>query len=488
MCAEPRHVGRILPLLAVLLALLVLPGPAEGVMDARTEQALLRIDAVLGLKNLSRDLWPSWDISRTPVVLHCDDGNTYLINHPDPPDGCERLSEVPSMNTDVYRMPPPEHELHGTLSIGGTPTAAVNINDVTRETIPAVFAAAFLAHAAERCPDALETPVLIPPYPVGADKLVLADIEDELLERAVASPKESLFQRACDFAAVRWNRRLRMGGQYGEYERQLEFENGIAAYLAEKCRTDGSEYLDARARAVLDDCLGDPGALERCLGGAGSVEWYRSDRFRWTGALVCCLMDRLVPDWKTQAAAECVDPFELMWRRVRGATPRALHVLARFNYDERVAGRSSDLEDMRTDAELLFDDIMQGSEKLFVICTEQLASAEVRYDPTQVARVDANRRVQQRLFKLECATGTHVHIVGEPVAIVTGDDDFDLRRLVMRAPDEYEIVLDGERFEPVEGVFQFGHSLSVVAEGLEIQAAVGTVMVGHSGLSFILHR
>jgi hypothetical protein len=488
MHTAPRHSRRILPVLTALTGLLATVVPAGGTIDPQCEEALLRLDAVLQLTDLSRDLWPSWDISDTPVLLHAADSVSYLVNHPDPPDGCESVPDARGMRLDVRTIDAVGDSVEGVASIAGHQVAVFELDELGVEAVPIVFGRAFRVHASERCPDAMDPVVLVPGYPVDPENLVLADIESELLQKAVAAPDESLRQRVCDFASVRYHRRLRFARRYGEYERQLEFETGIPAYLAERCRLDGPSYLDEGERDILGDCTGEPGGLERCLRRAGCLEWYRVDRFRWSGALVSCLMDRLDPGWEAQAASECVDPFELMWREVRGSTPRAPLVLARFDYEERIARKSVEFEDSRGEAERLFETIVQGPAPSFAISIEQLASAEVRYDPTQVARVDANRRVQRRLFKLECANGTHVHIIGRPVAIVTGDDEFDLRRLVVQAPESYRIELDGELFEATEGVHQFQTSLSVVADGFEIEASVGTVMVGASGISFMLHR
>lgn len=488
MHTAPRHSLRVLPLLTALTVLLAAAGPAGGTIDPQCEEALLRLDAILRLTELSRELWPSWDISQTTVLLHAADSISYLVNHPDPPDGCERVTGTPDVRFDVRTIAAAGDSGDGLASIGGRHVAVFEVDELGVEAVPIVFGRAFRVHAAERCPKAMKPVVLIPSYPVDAENLVLADIESELLQAAMAAPDESLRQRVCDFAAVRYHRRLKFARRYGEYERQLEFELGLPAYMAERCRLDGSSYLDGSARSILGDCLGEPGALGRCLSRAGCLEWYRVDRFRWTGALVSCLMDRLDPGWEAQAASECVDPFELLWREVRGSTPRAPLVLARFDCEELMARKAVEFEDQRSEAERLFESIVQGPGRSFAIVTEQLASAEVRYDPTQVARVDVNRRVQRKLFKLECANGTHIHVIGRPLAIVTGDDEFDLRRLIVQAPDDYRITVDGQPFEATEGVHHFQTSLSVVAEGLEIEASVGTVMVGANGISFMLHR
>jgi len=78
--------------------------------------------------------------------------------------------------------------------------------------------------------------------------------------------------------------------------------------------------------------------------------------------------------------------------------------------------------------------------------------------------------------------------MGIPVAAVLGDDRFDLRTVILKAPEELTIVLDGEELDITEGVYEFARSLSLTAEGISLEATAGAVMVGASGYSIILHR
>ena len=68
MSAEPSRPGA---LLAILTALAVCASTwTAAAMDAPTQEALLKLEAVLEMAEFSEDLWPSWDISRTPFALH----------------------------------------------------------------------------------------------------------------------------------------------------------------------------------------------------------------------------------------------------------------------------------------------------------------------------------------------------------------------------------------------------------------------------------
>ena len=108
--------------------------------------------------------------------------------------------------------------------------------------------------------------------------------------------------------------------------------------------------------------------------------------------------------------------------------------------------------------------------------------------PSRIEKVDAHRQVHTGRVKLEYSGGTHFYVIGVPIAVVLGNDEFDLRKVMLPMPEEYAIMLDGEELEIKEGVYEFTRSLSVTAEGISIEAMSGTVMVGMRGISFILHR
>jgi hypothetical protein len=279
-----------------------------------------------------------------------------------------------------------------------------------------------------------------------------------------------------------------MGGRYGEYERRIEFTDGVPAYLAERCRRDAAEHVGRRFGDRLDGSLGRPGALERCFPESPDLNWYRAERFRWSGAVICNVLDRFRPGWKESATLDCLDPFGVLLNEVKRDLPRAKAVLARFGYEELVASMTTTIEQSKSDAERLFESISRSNGPTLSFATHLLASGEVRFDPTRVEKVDAHREVHTGIFKIEYSGGTHFHSLGVPTAVVLGENEFDIRTLLVSAPEEYTVVLDGEEVELTEGVHEFRRSMSLTAEGLSVEASSGTVMAGQRGLSFILHR
>ncbi|MEA3409519.1 MAG: hypothetical protein U9Q95_04150 [Candidatus Eisenbacteria bacterium] len=487
MRAESLRTGLQLALLTVLL-LSASPGTLVGAMDSRTEEALLGIEAVLDMAEFSKDLWPAWDISETPFVVRCPDSTCYLINHPRPPVHFERVREESSLRVAVYRADTGDIPSGDDCFIEGISTAAVDLWGLTAELVPRAFEASFRAHGAELCQGSMQPIELLSGYPMDAWNLVLSDIECQLLHRAALAPADSLGVCVREFTSVRRHRRLRMGGRYAEFERRIEFTEGIPAYLAERCRGEAESYLGGRFARRLKDALGEAGALERSFPESPDLDWYRGERFRWTGAVLCGVMDRFDPDWKRTVSADCVDPFELMCVEVRGKTPSAKTVLARFGYEQLVASMTTTIERSKSDAERLFESIARSESPTFSIGTHLLSTGEISFDPSRIEKVDAHREVHTGILKIEYSGGTYLHVLGVPAAVVLGDDEFDLRKVMLVMPEEYTVMLDGEELETKEGVYEFTRSLSVVAEGISLEALAGMVMVGARGISFILHR
>jgi hypothetical protein len=492
-CGREATMNRILPhciraLVSPFAVLIFLAAvvPCSS-LESEKEDALLGIEASLRMESLSKALWPSWDISKTPVALLSPDGQCFLINHPRPPAGFERVRDT-SVRMSVHRSSRSPEGDRRVCRVGGVPTALVNLDELGAETLPVVFEAAFDAYEEKDCLDRTKAVVLVAGYPAEASSLVLADIECGLLLAALNAPDDSVRQRAEEFAAIRRNRRMRMGGRYTEYERRIEFTEGIAAYLAEKCREEGASYLEGRIGERLEGSLGEPGELLRSAPASPDLGWYRHDRFRWTGALTCLLLDRLYPEWKDVVWSECIDPYEVLWRRLQDGVPLARQILARVGYDELVASRSSAIEGMKSDAERHYEQIAGQSGKVLTISTHLLASGEVSFESASIEKVDAHREVHNRILKIEYSWGTRFECIGSPVAVVLGEDEFDFRRLILRLPEEYSIVLDGEPLVPEAGVYQFMESLVFKSPGISIEAHAGTVMVGENGVSLILHR
>ena len=457
---------------------------------AADEESVIRLDRIRRLDDLSRALWPDWKISDAPVVLYDGAGQCYLLNHPDPPGAFERArTGRPYRRTyHIAETTPGDLEPESGM-LAGVPTAFVSWQRFVDEAVPAVFEEAFRVHLSETCPDMASHAELLEGYPMRGENLALSDIECELLARALTAPDDSVAQRAYEFVAVRSFRMAVLGSPVVEaYERYLEFACGVPAYVAERCRREAPGRLTGRDADPLAEALGVPKNVETCLRPLDDLDWYRSDRFRWSGAAICALLDRLGSGWKKETAESCREPYDILWQLSLTEMPSALDVLAERGYYLRVQDRDAFVDGTKSDAERLFESIVGWAGESIAIDTRLLASSSVSYDPENIEKVDDHRLVHKRVLKIEYSGGTRVHVIGTPVAAFVGADEFDISRLVMEAPEAYEVLVGGERLALTPGVHHADEPLSVSGPGLIIEARSGVVLVGEKRVTFVLHR
>jgi hypothetical protein len=234
--------------------------------------------------------------------------------------------------------------------------------------------------------------------------------------------------------------------------------------------------------------LGEPRCFAACAGTEGTLEWYSDDRFACTGAAVCMLLDRLAPDWKREVEEDCVEPYEVLKEMFKTKTPRASEVLERYDVDGRLANKRAFIDGLKSEPEKLFEAIAEGDHPIWNVDTHLLASSQVSHDPENTVQVDEHRTVHKRVIRIEYSGGTHVHVVGRPVAAVVGGGEFDIEQLIMAAPEEYSVTVRGEPLALTKGVHQITGHLSVEGGGVSIEADAGIVMVGENKVTFMLHR
>lgn len=478
--------------LAVWAGALLIASPILAVQAPDTApplDALARLDEVRKLDDLSGGLWPDWDVSDGSFALYRPGESCYLIHHRDPPDGFERVRGRLPVRGRVYKGPASGHGVAPeTGLVGEEPTAYLDLGEFEREPLPAAFREAFRAYAAAHCEDMIEPVGMFEGYPFEPKNLVLADIECDVLMRAVRAPAESLEQLTLDFLAVRVVRRIGILGEAVRHERMLEAGEGLPAYIGERCRREAAAFLEGDSREMLSAGLDGPGCFEACARSEGTLEWYSNDRFACTGAAICMLLDRQAPDWKREVDEDCVEPYEILREMFRTKIPKASEVLERYDVDTRIAEKRAFIEGTKSEPQKLFEEITEGDHPLLTVDTHLLASSQMSYDPENIVEVDEHRAVHTRVIRIEYSGGTHVHVIGRPVAAVVGEGEFDVKQLIMAAPEELRVTVDGEPLELSRGVHQFDGRLSVEGGGVSIAASAGIVMAGEAGLTLMLHR
>jgi len=476
---------RIVPFLAVAVVLTLTvscSGPPPS--SSHETRRLAEIEDLLESDALSEELWPGWEVSSTPVALYDLDDVCYLLGHPRPPAPFERVRENVGVLRTVYRAELPAESFDPESGLlGGVPTAFIRLDGRRSTGAPAVFREAFRAYLAGLC-DASPDPVnLVTGYPLDPRTQALADIECLVLAEALSAPDDSVAAKAGEFVSIRCHRRILLPPRFTEFERAIEYRDGIPYYIADRC---SGETSAGRPRfAEEPDGSTD---LAKKLVSRSDRAWYAEERFACTGAAVCRLLDRLLPGWKSDLAGRCVDPYTLLWSYTRGQVGGAGDALARHGFDELVAAKQQIVDESKSDAEKLFEKLMDETEHQFRFRVNLLASATVSFDPENIEKVDEYREVHTRILKIEYSGGTHIHIAGRPTALVLGEGEFDFQELVCQAPDSYTVTLDGRPYTLDEGIHHIDGEFSLESLGISLYARSAVVMVGEAGVTFILHR
>lgn len=473
--------------LAAVMLVLAPPTALAQAPSGSVDEVICRLDAARSLTDLSKALWPAWDVSDTPVVLYEPGAQCYVLGHPDLPPAFSRVSVRHTAKGAVYRAPTSSID-PASGRLAGVPTAFVELGQFSREAVPALFREGFRAYQVGRCRSLAEPVDLLAGYPIDPQNLAFVDIECQLLSRAVLAPDDSLRERALEFVCVRSLRRICLTPRVCDYEARLEFLEGVPTYIAECVRREGRPYVRGKAAERLGDALGTPTFVAHCLTTPGGLDWYRRERFAASGAAVCALLDRFHPGWKAEASKQCVEPYALLWELTRREIPRATDVLARFEIDRRVAEKTDFVEANKSSAERLFDSIAKRKGPLLTINTRALTGALVSYDPTHIEKVDAHREVHTRMIKIEYTDGTRVEIEDRPIAVLLGDDEFDIDQLIIETPGEYSITVGGEPLVPGQGTHQVTRPMSVTGPGLLIEAQSAILIVGADRMTFVLRR
>jgi hypothetical protein len=485
-----RHPASYLRRAAALAALiLLLPAAAAAAPDGDVVEVLTEVDAAQRLDDLSESVWPEWDISETPVAVMSRDGVCYLVDHPHPPSSFTRMRDMYAVESAIHRGPSDDADITPAAGlVGDDPTAFTTVDELLADGLPAIFSDVFRAYLTEHCPG-MSTPIdLMAGYPSDARNLALVDIECELLKRALAAPESELERHVIEFVSVRSVRRLAMGQRFVDYERQREWIDGLPAYVGERSRQMAMSHLGGRGKELFEADLARSRSLEDCLPDIVDLDWYRTERFLWSGAGVCLLLDRYHPTWRGEVAERCIDPYQLLFELTKRKTVRTTDLLAEFGIDDRLADRALFIDETKSGPERLFDEI-RNSERRLILNVHLLSSVTVSYDRDNIEEVDAHRAVHKRILKVEYSSGTRLELVGHPIAAILGQDEFDFQQLILELPDDLTVTVEGE---PLElnggGVHQLDRPFVIEATGVRIEGQICAIMIGEGQTTIVLHR
>lgn len=382
-----------MPVPEIVLATLLFfaAGAAPDPADLEPERTGARVFAALAELDhaAATPLWPGFDPREIPFEIS-DGGRTWLLRHPNPPEGFEPVPGHPPADARVFEGRHDSARANTSAELGGVATAQASFEGKTAG--PRAFAA-LLAHEAfhvfqgRRHPKwgADESQLFL--FPVeDAEALALRRLESAALSRAVsASDRGSRERWAARALEARRLRFSRLPAAAAAYERGTEQKEGLARYV--ETRVTGA------STAAFPAAEFPPAAVR--------------DRAYESGCAIALLLDDLAPRWKDELEASDSSSLslsldELLTRAVAGASAADVPPAEMAAYRKRAALDAAAWTASRADLRRKFlrapgwRIVVQSGSPLF----------PQGFDPLNVERIPPSEVLHTRFVKLGNAEGS----------------------------------------------------------------------------------
>ncbi len=389
--------------------------------------------------------WPGFDPRSVPIALY-DDGHTYLLRHPSPPEGFDRMRGV--AGATVSDAPLEEARANTDIELGGVRTAVVAFPADAADPVETAALAmheAFHAYQTLRYPSWTANEVDLFTYPVRrAALLELRRLEGGALRRAVTAPDS--VRELCwgqEFLRLRARRFALLDEASVAYERHSELREGVA------------RYVESRAAGRPDVGLPADGFPPEAV----------RDRAYATGHALAVLLDRVAPRWKDSliAGGSRATLDGLLSAAIGGASVRPCRASPDEAARARAVARTDSADLMRRDAlaRAAFDDAPGW--RIEIVADERPLSPE-RFDPLNVRVLDERHVLHTRWLRVG-AEGVSIEVV-ERAALTRGLDGHPLFAGIDR------LWITGLR-EPAVAVS--GDTTRITAEGVEVSAVAASL-------------
>ncbi len=334
-------------------------------------------------------IWPGFDPSTLPVALF-DGEKTVLLRHPSPPSEFSPLPGRPGVLFFEGRHPAVVS--NRVVEIGGalTGTVLATPKDSVPGTLLACIEEVFHAFWRPRHPSFRPDEMVRYGYPIDdPENLVRLIAEDEALARAIeaAGDPEAVAWAGTAFR-IRAERTASLSGDVRAYETAMETMEGTANYVSRLSLGETPARTAERLRQARP---------------AEGIRW----RFYDSGAAVCMLLDRMVPDWKPRTEQEPTLAIgdllsaELARRRVRPAefsTPETEEY--RVEAAKRIAGLSESRRQLRADV------LARPGTRVIIETAAGSAPFRVeRFDPMSLSILDLGEVVHANYLTLKGGDG-----------------------------------------------------------------------------------
>lgn len=310
---------------------------------------LLMIEAGEVYSHLSgkNDVWPGWNIRKTPILIYLPGKQDLLINHPKPPPGFHRFEGNPSSNLGPMWIQNDKTliEFDGqntSIDVNGVQTLVIadtlstrrqwveglggnTENLMSRGLYPNPYGGiTMFAHEAFHVFQHEKSPVrggkesTLLQYPsLSVVNNVGFALESEALARAcLATTPEAARTAGLEWMAIRDHRRASLTPDCITYEDQTEFNEGLAKYVEFKFlsilegKRPSKEMWWVQGFRGYEDLLKERSSLVSAMRGFlsgknvvnGDLYGASPVRFRlyYSGMGIGALLDHLSKDWKEQ--------------------------------------------------------------------------------------------------------------------------------------------------------------------------------------------
>lgn len=405
--------------------------PAGGAQEADLPPG---IEAVLAAfdRMAGRDLWPGFAPGELPLALY-DGVSTWLLRHPDPPEG---FHAVPGEErAAVFAGRHPTVRANTSTELGGAETA-VAILEGRLEEPPARLAGlllheAFHVHQRRRHPGWSANEMALLTYPTGDSTVLgLRRLETRALRGALrAGTAEERRARARSALAVRSERFGLLPPNAVAYERKTELNEGLARYVERRAAGDGD-------RPVFETVAFPPEEVRR--------------RAYATGQALALLLDDAHPAWKERLASDSAATLDGL---LRGALPgdgRPSQAARPGAADRRraLARAGRDVRRLeRERRERLADFLERPGWRVELVAAAGAPLWPRRFDPLNLLKVDGERVLHTRWLVLG-HDAARVEVM-DHAALTTAAGEHPLfqgvsRLLVTGLPGPPEIAREGD--------------------------------------------
>ena len=378
----------------IVLAALVLffaagipPDPAAPPAErggARVFAALAELD-----RAAATPLWPGFDPREIPFEIS-DGGRTWLLRHPNPPEGFEPVPGHPPSEARVFEGRHDSARANTSAELGGVATAQASFEGKTagpRDLAALLGHEAFHVFQGRRHPKwgADESQLFL--FPVeDAEALALRRLESAALSRAVRASdrgsRERWAARALDARRLRF---ARLPAAAAAYERGTEQKEGLARYV--ETRVTGA------STAALPAAEFPPAAVR--------------DRAYESGCTIALLLDSLDPRWKetleaSDSSSSSLSLDELLARAVAGVSAADVAPAEMAAYRRRAAQDAAAWTASRADLRRKF----LGAPGWRIVVESDSPLFPQGFDPLNIERIPPSEVLHTRFVKLGNAEGS----------------------------------------------------------------------------------